>query len=431
LYGLVIDTERVIKVGRPREKVFGLALDIGTTSLFAAVVNLENGRVEAVASHSNMQRIYGDDIIARINYVREHDDGLAALQRILINNLNSMITEMAAKSGIDPNRIYKAVAVGNPIMLHLLSGVSTSGFEGAPYAGIFSETLRISLTGAGLHTNPDCITVILPQLGGFVGADTTACLLTLRSCQAKTWLLLDIGTNGEIVLNHQGRMWAASAAAGPAFEGGAVTCGMRAGAGAIDRVSWINDKLAMRVIGGSIPRGICGSGIIDLVSVLLQNGFIDRQGTFTDRAEAAFTSRDSLRGREIIISGEEAYAEKPLVFNQEDIRQVQLARSAIRTAIEIMMNEAGIDATQLDYIFLAGTFGTFIDPASVTTIGVVPPVDLERIKNIGNAAADGAIMALLWPEEVQAAEELKTRVKHIELALHQEFQNLFLSNLDF
>lgn len=431
LYGLVIDTERVIRVGRPREKVFGLALDIGTTSLFAAVVNLENGRVEAVASHSNMQRIYGDDIIARINYVREHDDGLAALQRILINNLNSMITEMAAKSGIDPNRIYKAVAVGNPVMLHLLSGVSTSGFEGAPYAGIFSETLRISLTGAGLHTNPDCITVILPQLGGFVGADTTACLLTLRSYQAKTWLLLDIGTNGEIVLNHQGRMWAASAAAGPAFEGGAVTCGMRAGAGAIDRVSWINDKLAMRVIGGSIPRGICGSGIIDLVSVLLQNGFIDRQGTFTDRAEAAFTSRDSLRGREIIISGEEAYAEKPLVFNQEDIRQVQLARSAIRTAIEIMMNEAGIDATQLDYIFLAGTFGTFIDPASVTTIGVVPPVDLERIKNIGNAAADGAIMALLWPEEVQAAEELKTRVKHIELALHQEFQNLFLSNLDF
>ncbi len=431
LYGLVIDAGRVTKIGRPREKVLGLALDIGTTSLFAAVVDLENARVAAIAAHSNMQRIYGDDIIARVNHVREHDDGLAAMQRILINNINSMITDMTAKSGIDPNRIYKAVAVGNPVMLHFLSGVSTAGFEGAPYTGVFSETLSISLSDTGLQTNPACVTTMLPQLGGFVGADTTACLLTLQPYQAKTWLLLDIGTNGEIVLNHQGRMWAASAAAGPAFEGGAVTCGMRAGAGAIDRVSWIKDKLVPRVIGGSIPRGICGSGIIDLLSVLLNHGFIDRQGTFTDQAEAAFTSRISQRGREIILGGDEGYAEPPLVFNQEDIRQVQLARSAIRTAIEIMMNQAGIDATRLDYIFLAGTFGTYVDPASITTIGVVPPVDLNKIKNIGNAAADGAIMALLSPEKIQAAEELKTRVKYIELALHQEFQDLFISNLDF
>ena len=246
----------------------------------------------------------------------------------------------------------------------------------------------------------------------------------MPNCAAKS-------TNTEVTLAARGALTSLSCASGPAFEGAGITHGMRAMDGAVERVRIDDLGVHLKVVGNARPVGICGSGIIDLVSVLLQNGFIDRQGTFTDRAEAAFTSRDSLRGREIIISGEEAYAEKPLVFNQEDIRQVQLARSAIRTAIEIMMNEAGIDATQLDYIFLAGTFGTFIDPASVTTIGVVPPVDLERIKNIGNAAADGAIMALLWPEEVQAAEELKTRVKHIELALHQEFQNLFLSNLDF
>lgn len=431
LFGLVMDGGRVIKVGRPRETVLGLALDIGTTSLFAAVVDLEEARIAAIASHPNMQRIYGDDIITRISHVREHGDGLATMQRIVLNNLNSMITDMAAQSGINPDHIYKAVAVGNPVMLHFLAGISTAGFEGAPYTGVFTETLSIPPPGIGLNTNPDCPTILLPQLGGFVGADTTACLLTLEPYQDKTWLLLDIGTNGEIVLNHQGRTWAASAAAGPAFEGGAVTCGMRAGTGAIERVAWINGQLVKRVIGGSVPRGICGSGIIDLVSVLLANGFIDKKGTFTDQADAAFSSRDSRRGQEIVLTSQEECTDTPLVFNQEDLRQVQLARSAIRTAIEIMMNEAGIDAARLEYVFLAGTFGTYVDPASITNIGVIPPVDLDRIKNIGNAAADGAVMALLSPAKIQATERLKARVQYIELALHQEFQDLFIKNLDF
>ncbi|NLN87728.1 MAG: DUF4445 domain-containing protein [Syntrophomonadaceae bacterium] len=431
LFGLVMDDRRVIKIVRPREKVLGLALDIGTTSLFAAVVDLEDGRVAAIASHSNMQRIYGDDIIARVNHVREQSDGLATMQRILVNNLNSMITECAAKSGINPEHIYKVVAVGNPVMLHFLAGISTAGFERAPYTGVFSETMSIPLEGTGLQTNPAAMMLMLPQLGGFVGADTTACLLTLEPYRDNTWLLLDIGTNGEIVLNHQGYMWTASAAAGPAFEGGAVTCGMRAGAGAIDRVAWIDGQSETRVIGEGPPRGICGSGIIDLLSVLLTNGFIDKKGTFTPEAEAVFASREGKRGRELILAGEEVGADSLLVFNQEDIRQVQLARSAIRTAIAIMMNEAGIDAGRLEHVFLAGTFGTYVDPASITNIGVIPPVDLERVKNIGNAAGDGAIMALIRPDKVKAAEKLKTQVKYIELALREEFQDLFLKNLDF
>ncbi|MDD4775536.1 MAG: ATP-binding protein, partial [Syntrophomonas sp.] len=263
-------------------------------------------------------------------------------------------------------------------------------------------------------------------------ADTTACLLMLKPYHQKTFLLLDIGTNGEIVLGHQGRMWTASAAAGPAFEGGAVTCGMRAGIGAVDKMSWSDAQLHKRVIGGGMPRGICGSGIIDLVSLLLANGFIDRQGTFTAKVDDWFKSRVGQRGHEIFLAGEdEVPGNGLLVFNQEDLRQFQLARSALRTAIEIMLQEAGIDAGRLEYVFLAGAFGTYVDPDSIINIGIIPPVDVDKIKNIGNAAADGAVMALLSPRLMEEAEGLQTRVAYIELALRDEFQALFIKNLDF
>ncbi len=432
LFGLVMDGARVVKVSRPQTPILGLALDIGSTSLFAAVLDLENGSVLAIASHSNMQRIYGDDIITRVNHVREHSDGLITMQRILINNINSMIADMGATSGIDSGRIYKAVAVGNPVMLHFLAGINTTGFEGAPYAGVFGERLDLAAIQLGICTHPECQLTLLPQMGGFVGADTTACLLMLKPYYQKSFLLLDIGTNGEIVLGHRGRMWTASAAAGPAFEGGAVTCGMRAGMGAIDKISWTDGQLDKRVIGGSIPRGLCGSAIIDLVSVLLDNDCIDRNGTFTDKADSIFGSRDGQRGHEIILVGEDELPLNSLVvFNQEDIRQFQLARSAVRTAIDIMLEEAGIGADSLEHIFLAGAFGTYVDPASIINTGIIPPVDADKIKNLGNAAADGAILALLSPRKMQEAEDIKAQVEYIELALHGEFQSLFIKNLNF
>jgi len=343
-----------------------------------------------------------------------------------------MIADMVAKAGVDPGHIYKAAAVGNPVMLHFLAGIYTAGFEGAPYAGVFAGRLELEAAEMGLSTHPECCLTLLPQLGGFVGADTTACLLMLKPYHQKTFLLLDIGTNGEIVLGHEGRMWTASAAAGPAFEGGAVTCGMRAGIGAVDKMSWSDAQLHKRVIGGGMPRGICGSGIIDLVSLLLANGFIDRQGTFTAKVDDWFKSRVGQRGHEIFLAGEdEVPGNGLLVFNQEDLRQFQLARSALRTAIEIMLQEAGIDAGRLEYVFLAGAFGTYVDPDSIINIGIIPPVDVDKIKNIGNAAADGAVMALLSPRLMEEAEGLQTRVAYIELALRDEFQALFIKNLDF
>lgn len=432
MHAVIIDEARVQYVGRKKESLLGLALDVGSTSLWSALLDMESGETLAVATHSNMQRIYGEDIISRVNYALQNEEGAKALHLILINNLNSMIEGMLAEIGAEPANIYKVAAVGNPVMLHLLAGLSTHGFGSDPYTGIFADTMAVLAVNLGLKVNPLSRLVIPPQLGGFVGADTTACLLTLSPFMDRSFLLIDIGTNSEVVLCHQGRMWAASAAAGPAFEGGALNCGMRAGSGAIDKVFADQNKICYRVIGGGIPRGICGSGIIDLISVLLQNQWMDQAGIITEQARQNLNTRDGEHGTEIIlVEGEERTAGTPLVLNQDDIRQVQLAKAAVRTAIDVLLQKAGIVAARLDHVFLAGAFGSYLDPANMANIGLIPAVKDERIRNIGNAAAEGAIMALLSAEQVKAAEDIKTRVQYVELAQEPEFQAMFLRNLNF
>jgi uncharacterized 2Fe-2S/4Fe-4S cluster protein (DUF4445 family) len=430
LHALIFDGHKVQYVGRQREVLYGLALDIGSTSLFAALLDLETGQVVAMASQSNMQRIYGDDIISRVNYAMEAEEGALTLHRILINNLNSMIEEMLGETTIIQDSIYKVTAVGNPVMLHLLLGLNTSGFGGTPYTGAVSEAMEILAKPMGLKVNSLARLNILPQLGGFVGADTTACLLTLSPTENDTFLMIDIGTNGEIVVAYRGKMWAASAAAGPAFEGGAVSCGMRAGSGAIDKVVSSEGKLKFRVIGEGLPRGMCGSGIIDLISELLKIGCLDGNGNFTEQCAIQFEMRTGEHGSEIIlIRGEETLTGIPLIFNQEDIRQVQLARSAIRTAIDILLKRAKIDVYKLDNIYLAGAFGTYLDPANLLNIGLIPPVDVSKIRNIGNAAAEGAILALLSDEKANEATTIKSQVQYVELAQQEDFQDLFLKNI--
>ncbi|PKM78683.1 MAG: hypothetical protein CVU90_01410 [Firmicutes bacterium HGW-Firmicutes-15] len=430
LHALIFDDDKVQYVGRQREVLYGLALDIGSTSLFAALLDLETGQAVAMASQSNMQRIYGDDIISRVNYAMENEEGALTLHRILINNLNSMIEEMLVETNVVQESIYKVTAVGNPVMLHFLLGLNTSGFEAAPYSGALSEEMEILASPLGLKVSLLAKLNILPQLGGFVGADTTACLLTLSPGETDTFLMIDIGTNGEIVVAYRGKMWASSAAAGPAFEGGAISCGMRAGYGAIDKVSSGEGKLEFRVIGEGLPRGICGSGIIDLIAVLMKNGCLDGNGNFTKQAALQFEMRAGEHGSEIVlVRGEGTMTGTPLILNQEDIRQVQLARSAIRTAIDILLKKAKIDVHKLDNIYLAGAFGSYLDPANLLNIGLIPSVNVNKIRNIGNAAAEGAILALLSDNKFKEAAIIKSQVQYVELSQQEEFQEMFLKNI--
>lgn len=433
LQALICNEQSVKYIGRKKEKAYGVAFDLGTTSLFAALLDLENGETVALANKSNMQRIYGADIIARVKYCLETPDGLEVLQRILINNLNIMLEEMFEQVKASARNVYRLTAVGNPVMLHLLMGLNPSGFASAPYAGIFTDEIAYPVTELGLNVNPHADILLLPQVGGFVGADTIACLLTLPERNSGCYCLIDIGTNGEVIVARSGKMWAASAAAGPAFEGGNISHGMRAGSGVIDRVRLDDEgQLEFNILGGGPAKGICGSAVVDLTASLFKASYIDENGIInTDTSNHIKVKQEENETQIILIDAEEAVNATPVIFTQEDIRQVQLAKAAIRTAIDVLLKEAGLLYTDLDRIYLAGVFGSYLDPENSILIGMLPPVKADRIKNLGNAAGQGAILALLSADQALKARQIKNQVSYIELATRPDFQDKFIANLNF
>ena len=429
LYALVFNEKNVKYVGRHPKKALGVALDLGSTSLFAALVDLTAGEVLTLSSMTNMQRIYGADIISRVAYCMENEDGIIKMRQVLINNINSMIVEMLNQAEAEGSDIYCFSAVGNPVMLHFFTGVNVNGFAIAPYAGVFREALALAASQTELISANDAQLFILPQIGGFVGADTVAGLLALGKPGANTFLYIDIGTNAEIVLYHKGEMWAASAPAGPAFEGGGITCGMRASSGAIDRVFLQEDgAISFNVLGNAPARGLCGSGIIDLVGCLLQGGYLAPNGTIYDLGDEKVTIRRNQLWPDILLSDNEAV---PVIFTQDDVRQVQLAKSAIRSAIEILCTEARVKPSQLEGIFMAGAFGNYLDPQQAIRTGMLPAIKPERVVNCGNAAADGAVEVLLSEEKRKQANLLVAKIKYVELATRSDFQEIFIRNLDF
>lgn len=432
LQALILEEQEVCLVEREQAGVLGLALDLGTTSLFASLLDLETGEVLAMAAQSNMQRIYGQDIISRLTYAQQNHDGAEALHIILINNINAMIADMTGQTGHSTDRIYKITAVGNPVMLHFFLGLDTVGFHAAPYVGLFSAAMQINAASLELHVNARAKLHVLPQVGGFVGADTTACLLTLSKCFKNTFLLCDIGTNGEIVICNKGKLWACSAAAGPALEGGALRSGMRAGPGAIEHFSIKDQKLEYEVIGGELPKGLCGSAVIDLIACLLEIDCLSKEGIFTPTIAEYFQAGEGSRGQEIIlVAADAASGNTAIVLNQEDIRQIQLAKGAIRTAIDFLLKEAGLQASDLERIYLAGAFGTYLNADSLIKIGLLPEIKREKVVNIGNAAAEGAMMALVSKERLEEATKIKQQLRTVDLANQPGFQEVFIANLGF
>lgn len=431
LQAVIFNNQIVKYVSREKEGVYGIALDLGSTSLFAALVDLVEGNVIAISSITNMQRIYGADVISRISYANQNEENQRNLQQILINNINNMIEELVNESRILPRQIYSFVAVGNPIMLHFFAGISVKGFSSFPYVGAFTDELVLKAKDIGLLANSDAEIILLPQVGGFVGADTIAALLNLETVNS-CYLMVDIGTNGEIILHKDGQMWATSAAAGPAFEGGHISCGVRAGAGSIDKVYLNEDeRLEFHVIGDQPVRGICGSAVIDLVACFLKANYIDNNGIIDPNACKLKVLNNDLDVQLVIYDQDDIIPGKPVIFTQEDIRQVQLAKSAVRTAIELLMETAEVSYSELDNIFLAGAFGNYINPANALTIGLLPPTDVNKIKNIGNAAGNGAILALLSSAKREKASQIAKNITYIELANHPDFQKYFLENLNF
>lgn len=429
---LILDG-KIWRVSRQCPRAYGLALDVGSTSLWAGLIDLANGEIMAVSSQPNMQRIYGADIVARVSYCLEHPNGADELHQVLINNINAMIEDLLTSAAASAEDIYETVVVGNPVMIHFFLGLPTAGFASHPYQGLFVDEIKVSPAAVNLQVNSSGNIIVLPQVGGFVGADTVSCLLNIPEWDKSRFVLIDIGTNGEVVVGNHGQLYATSAAAGPALEGGHIRCGMRAAEGAIDRITFDEENgWSFRVIGGGYPRGICGSGVIDLTAALLKTGWIDQYGTITNKGQDNNVEvHPGSDGAELVLRNLDANWPAPVVFSQEDIRQVQVAKAALRCAVDMLMEKAGLTLVDIQQVYLAGAFGNFLDPANLVTLGLIPPVKLDTIRPLGNGAASGAVMALVSLSKRQEASRIQGCINYIELANLDDFQSRFLDQMNF
>ncbi len=431
LNALVDEQQRLIYAGKTRQKLYGAALDIGTTSLVGTLVDLETNQTVATATMPNMQRVYGDDIISRLQYVLNHDDGLQTLHQVIINNTNTLLAHLTKSCSSHPQEIYRLVMVGNPVMTHLFLGLNPAGMAQSPFCGIITDAYRCNAAELGVVAHRKAELLVPPQAGGFIGADALTGLLTLKEPIPTPYVFIDIGTNSEVILDSGGGMWAASAAAGPAFEGAGIRCGMKAANGAIDHFYWQDQKLSYHVLGGGSPRGMCGSALVDLLAYLLEKGMLSANGNLLE-TEAGLKSRLGEQGRElIIVPAADSFQGIPVVLSQEDLRRLQLAKGAVRAAIEVLMGESGVKVQSLKAVYLAGAFGSYLNAENAIKVGLLPQVNPEMVHNIGNAAGRGAAAYLLSETARHQLGNLRHKLKTIALAEHPEFQQQFLRHMDF
>jgi len=423
-----------LEQGDTSESAYGVALDIGTTTVVGTLFDLVTGRELGVDSQMNSQVPYGDDVVSRILRIREKRGSLAQLQRYILETVNGLISSLAEEAGVSSDRIYDLVVAGNSTMQEIFCGFDPSALGEIPFVQVFDEGQTLSAAHLGIKANEGAEVYVFPQIGGFVGGDTVAGMVAARLDQwDKPVLLVDIGTNGEIVLAHNGELLAASTAAGPAFEGARISQGMRAAAGAIEKVM-IRDDVLLNVIGNTRPVGICGTALIDAAADLLRCGVIDPTGRILTADELPDGVPEEVRHRLetrdsetsfVLATPEESASGQAVYLRQKDIRELQLATGAIRAGVTILLRRVGIDPGDLGAVLLAGAFGNFIRRSNARRIGLLPPISRDRIRFIGNAASLGAKLALLSSEDRTYAETLRGKTDHVDLSRDAEFQAEF------
>lgn len=437
----VIEGGRIqwVEAGDTTRAVWGVAFDIGTTTLVATLMDLRTGRSAAVTSRTNPQVHFGDDVVSRISYIENNHDGLKRMRKRLLRSLNEMVVELCERADTGPDAIYEATAVGNTTMSHIFLGVDPSPIAHAPYVGVFREAVDIKAREVGLEINPNANLHMLPNIAGFVGSDTVGMVLATGMAREPVLrLAIDIGTNGEVVVGNRDRLLACSCAAGPALEGARIGCGMRAAEGAISKVI-INEGIEVGVIGGGRPVGICGSGLIDAVAQFLDVGLIESTGRMAD-PERAGALPDSLRRAVVEHDGAPAVTLVPaagtkageaIVLTQRDIREVQLATAAIRAGVQMLVGEFGTEFEDIHQVLVAGGFGNFIRRSHARRMGLLPPVRRDRIEFIGNAASTGAKTVLTCRSCRGESERISRETEYIELAGRADFQACYVEAMIF
>lgn len=437
---VVIGDELVgVEPGDSTSRCYGMALDIGTTTIVGYLLDLRDGLEISHSSMINPQIAYGDDLISRIRYVMERDDGLETLHNAVLGAVNAILDGACKGAGVDPEEVYEMTVVGNTCMAHLFLGVDPSSLGYAPYAPAFQGPVTASAKGMGIRMGRGGRVYVLPNIGGFVGADTVGLILSHLWDEVESpRMAIDIGTNGEIVVKIGDRILACSAAAGPAFEGARISSGMRGMEGAISHFS-VNEGIRYRTIGGVPPVGICGSGLIDIISELLRFGILDPTGRILSPEDlphlGSYLKRrvGSSNGERyfVVAYPEETGHGKAITLLQRDIREFQLAKGSIRAATKVLIKMAGIAEGDISALYLAGAFGTYIEKRSAVAVGLLPPIPLDRIEEVGNAAGTGAKLALLSVEERRRAERIASSTHHVELALNPSYQEEFMESMLF
>ncbi|MDR2355812.1 MAG: ASKHA domain-containing protein [Clostridiales Family XIII bacterium] len=420
---------RGVEAGDTREALYGVVADIGTTTLVAELVDLRSGKAIAARSSVNPQTAYGQDVLSRIKFASD-PQGLATLRALLLSEINDLTAELCARAGIGADRVYEIVLSGNTAMLHLAMGLDPAPLGRVPFVSRLRGGERFGAEESGLGISPLGLVYLPPIISAYVGADISSGILAAQLHRRRgRSLFIDIGTNGEMVAADNGKLCATSTAAGPAFEGMNIRFGMRAAAGAIEHFEAESaGGLRLRTIGGVPPIGICGSGLIDIVGELVANGVIDETGRFEERDAlpphfaAHMTYED----------GKDAFSVAPgILLTQQDIRQVQLAKGALRAGVETLLAIVGTSAEALDRVLIAGSFGYHLRAESLIHIGLLPEAFAGKIEFLGNTSQSGGRAFLVnraYREEIAA---LVRAVEVVELANRADFNDLFIDCLNF
>ncbi len=438
---VVDDVLIAVEPGDTTQRRFGIAFDLGTTTVVATLLDLSTGTPVAVESTLNKQQPFGADVITRISATMMDPGALDKLQQLAQETLAELAQAACAAGGVQPHEVYEVALAGNATMTHIALGIDPEPLGMAPFilsTRLFPEVLAADL---GLPVHPRARAVVFPSFGAYVGGDITAGLLASgMDRDARVRLFIDIGTNCEIVLGNREWLLATAAPAGPAFEGAAIRCGMRAAEGAIEVVTMTAADLSLKVIGDVEPAGLCGSGLVDAVTGLVRTGLLDASGRFVSEEEArdkapGLAGRLTRIGQERVFvlhwRGRQKSPEESIYLSQRDVRELQFAKAAIATGWRILLEEAGLTEDDVKQVLLAGSFGSYLSATSAIRIGLVPKVPVLRVVAAGNVAGEGAKMALLSLRERAGGLALLEEVRYVELSDRADFNDRFVEQLPF
>ncbi len=422
---IVLNKFGIITVISPDQQLLGYAVDIGTTKIAGYLVDLQTGKTLVSNGVINPQVAYGEDVISRIKYSDEHSQGAELLQKILVQAINDLLADLCRQIGITSDQIVDCVMVGNTAMHHLFTGLPVHSLGTAPYTPASLQAMNFPASKAGITIAKNAYIYLPPNIAGFVGGDHIAMLVaTDARHRDKTVIALDIGTNTEISLIHRGKHYSCSCASGPAFEGAHIRNGVRAISGAIEKVFIDKDSVKIQTINNIPAVGICGSGILDTVAEMLKENLIDSRGTLNKADDRLDYSGEMVEF--MLVPPENSGTGQEIAINRKDINEIQLAKAAIRSGIEVLLKNAHIKPDEVELFLVAGAFGTYLDLKNTLRIGMFPPIPFERFQQVGNAAGSGARELLVSNKKRLEAEKMVESIEYIELTTVQDYQNIFM-----